>query len=143
MQRRSFMKKSVAAAIIAATPLALTGLVNAAGGVGGTNAEAGTGTGTTDWFTNETTDIQTTISADDVCLTNGIERKFTYSGKLVCATMMTCGAHWEKKEYRSPMRECIVNGIDQCPGFPERIELSGQGAADFGNRVVCNPTYLS
>lgn len=32
MQRRNFVKKSVAAAIVAATPLALTGLVEAAGG---------------------------------------------------------------------------------------------------------------
>lgn len=32
MKRRNFVKKSVAAAIVAATPLALTGLVQAAGG---------------------------------------------------------------------------------------------------------------
>ena len=48
------MKKSVAAAIIAATPLALTGLVNAAGGGGGTNTQTGTGTDTTGWFGSTT-----------------------------------------------------------------------------------------
>lgn len=46
MQRRNFVKKSVAAAIVAATPLALTGLVRADGG-GGTGS---TSTDSTDWW---------------------------------------------------------------------------------------------
>jgi hypothetical protein len=54
MQRRNFVKKSVAAAIVAATPLALTGLVRADGG-GGTGS---TSTDTTDWW--ETTEATET-----------------------------------------------------------------------------------
>jgi hypothetical protein len=69
MKRRSFMKKSTAAAIIAVTPMALTGLVNAEGGGGDTtNTETtsftdttGPNTGTTEFFTTtETTDFTAT-----------------------------------------------------------------------------------
>lgn len=61
MQRRNFVKKSVAAAIVAATPLALTGLVRAEGG--GTNSTA---TGTTDWWgtTSSTEETSEYISTD-------------------------------------------------------------------------------
>lgn len=59
MQRRNFVKKSVAAAIVAATPLALTGLVRAQGG-----ATGATSTDTTDWWntTDSTEGWDTTVS---------------------------------------------------------------------------------
>ena len=70
MKRRSFVKKSVAAAIVAATPLALTGLVNAAGGGGGGGGGTDSGsetdtTGvfdTTGWF-DTTVNEETTAAA--------------------------------------------------------------------------------
>lgn len=54
MQRRIFVKKSVAAAFM--TPLALTGLINAAGAT-----ETGETTETT-WFTTEGTTSITTVA---------------------------------------------------------------------------------
>ena len=83
MQRRSFMKKSVAAAIVAATPLALTGLVNAAGGGGGTE----TGTDTTGFFDStvmETTIVQTIETA--VC--TGFQKRYDVSADV-------CWQRWE------------------------------------------------
>ena len=161
MKRRSFVKKSVAAVIVTATPLALTGLVNAAGGGSGssnptTTTEPGTTTeGTTGWWTTTeeatttegttdffTTSEGTTVDADHKCVVNGNERKFSHNGNSVCATMMTCGSAWHQptqKKYRSPMRNCVIHGIDTCSGFPDRIALSGQDATDFANRVECSP----
>ena len=51
MKRRNFVKQSVAGAIVAATPLTLTGLVRADGG-GGLST---TSTDTTDWWNTPTT----------------------------------------------------------------------------------------
>ena len=60
MKRRSFIKKSIAAAIIAATPMALTGLVNAEG--------SGEGSGTdTGYFFTSTTSVEYTNSSETQC----------------------------------------------------------------------------
>jgi hypothetical protein len=56
MKRRSFMKKSVAAAIIAASPIALTGLVNAEGG-GGPASQDSTGDFTGATYFSTSTEI--------------------------------------------------------------------------------------
>lgn len=53
MKRRSFVKKSVAAAIVAATPMALTGLVNAEGG--GYGSDGGSDTTSPFTFADATT----------------------------------------------------------------------------------------
>ena len=53
MKRRSFVQKSVASAIVAATPMALTGLVRADGIWG--SSFTGTGSEST-WFSNDATD---------------------------------------------------------------------------------------
>ena len=76
MKRRYFMKKSVAAAIVAATPLALTGLVNAAGGGGGTNTETGTGTepDTTGWFDTTIQDTATSTDLIGNCSLTGVHK---------------------------------------------------------------------
>jgi hypothetical protein len=58
MKRRNFVKQSIAGAIIAATPLALTGLVRAEGG-GGTGS---TSTDSTDWWDTTSTTEETSSS---------------------------------------------------------------------------------
>lgn len=65
MKRRSFVKKSFASAIVAATPLALTGLVNAAGGGSGTQSETTSSpSSTTGWFgTTYNPDVTSTVPA--------------------------------------------------------------------------------
>jgi hypothetical protein len=71
MKRRSFMKKSVAAAIIAASPIALTGLVNAEGG------GEGSGTDTT-WFTTAENTLTTIIPDLDACDADMEMRRWIY-----------------------------------------------------------------
>jgi len=69
MKRRNFVKQSIAGAIIAATPLALTGLVRAegGGGTGSTSTDWWDSTGTNDWWdsTGDTTPNEDYTTSDD------------------------------------------------------------------------------
>lgn len=134
MKRRTFVKRSVAATLL--TPLAFSGLINAAGAV------EGGGTGTT-WFSTEGT---TTVGADDMCVHQGVTPNKWQNGQgaWVCAVRASCGSNWNNpKGYRSPAKACVVNGVDQCvnanPDLPESYHIiTGQEAVAFGNRVECD-----
>ena len=132
MKRRNFVKQSIAGAIVAATPLALTGLVRAEGG-GGTGS---TSTDSTDWWgdttstTNDFTDStdwsnttteETTIStsSDKLCEINFkqeyLDVKTNAQGAMVsavcwypvsgCDNPSTCGE-------TSIQRTCNINPTD-------------------------------
>jgi hypothetical protein len=109
MKRRSFVKKSVAAAIVAATPMAFTGLVNAQGGYGtGTDSDSDSNPSTeTTW--NEHGDIcSNTEMSDPAGMTNIESNKHDSSGKdiqcvqyLTCKNGKKCTKTWECNEWHA------------------------------------------
>ncbi len=96
MKRRNFVKQSIAGAIIAATPLALTGLVRAEGG-GGTGS---TSTDSMDWW--DTTG--TTNDSTDETGTTEFQSSDLYVEEDPC--------QFAKQTYSShTVHEIIVNGV--------------------------------
>jgi hypothetical protein len=159
MKRRNFVKQSIAGAIVAATPLALTGLVRADGGGGNTTTtnESTDFGNSTDWWGNsestvpwestvmwESTTIDTTVIACDkdgaaivmwgTYLLNG---ETTPRSGWMCANYVNCSGHTPSRQ-RTPFTPCDDNPHDntvtKCPGL---TELTGQDAVDFKNLPVC------
>ena len=146
MKRRSFVKQSVSAAVL--TPLAFSGLINAAGATeGGTDNT--TVPETTDWFTSDpgSTGIEYTseVHPDHQCRHQGVTpKKWQKNGVWYCAVPALCGTDWnDPKGYRSPKTPCVVGGVDQCyidPNSnrpPDYHELSGPDADNFDARIEC------
>lgn len=131
MQRRNFVKKSIAAAIVAATPLALTGLVKADGG-GGTGS---TSTDSTDWWdttgtTNDSTDESSTTESWTT------EMETTASGPCTIGSSIKykylSGTTWycfKKYTNAADGRECfwddhICQALEGCSGVPKGTKPS-------------------
>ena len=157
MKRRNFVKKSIAAAIVAATPLALTGLVKADGG-GGTGS---TSTDSTDWWettgtTNDSTDesstteswttaMETTVAGcqkveGSIRLSAAYSLKGkTYTG-MMCASYVNCPGQTPSLQ-RTELVPCDDNPndgvVNDCAGV---TLLTGQDAVTFKNLPVC-PEY--
>lgn len=141
MKRRSFIKKSTAAAIVAVTPMALTGLVNAEGGGGNTtNTETTwftdttdtTGTQTTEFFT-ETTMVSTYEDAE--C--SGFEMRYD-AGANNCWSRWSCRFADGTEEIRYGVNEpcptieevfnnpSLLSQLQRCMGFdPELMPSMG------------------
>jgi hypothetical protein len=144
MKRRNFVKQSIAGAIIAATPLALTGLVRAegGGGTGSTSTDStdwwvttGTtddSTNSTDWWSTTTSTEETTSTSSDsaMCKINFkqeyVDVKTNLQGAMVsavcwypvsgCDNPSTCGE-------TSIQRTCNINSLDdelvECLNLPQ------------------------
>ena len=129
MKRRNFVKKSIASAIVAATPMALTGLVQAAGGSGmptstnstdwwGTTISTDNSTNSTDWWSSSTDN--TSDTQEQNCKANldqeYLDSKLNLQGELVsavcwfpvsgCENSSTCGE-------TSMQRTCKLDVIDE------------------------------
>jgi hypothetical protein len=116
MKRRSFIKKSVAAAIIAATPMALTGIVNAEGSGGGT----GSGGDTTGFFddTAMTTSAETTISSPACSYSNWETKWYEKDGKCY-KTQIIDSCDGMAGNWRTTGVECISSCTDGNPPMQE------------------------
>lgn len=113
--RRSFIKKSTAAALVAANVTVFSGLINASEGGGGT----GTGTGgTTGWFTTGSGTGGTTGSV--ACATQTVIGKQKYwgdDGDLWCADVVKCytssGALQGTYRWDISAEKCIASDLGQ------------------------------
>ncbi len=126
MKRRTFVKKSVAASIL--TPLALTGLINAAGatetGGGGTTGTGGTEYTTVPetWFTTEgTTETLTTIPGMCLAVSGPYVDVNVGGHQNVCWWKMeACGGSAGNTYAYKPCPDATVdwNGYLQCMSNP-------------------------
>ena len=130
------MKHSVAASIIAASPLALSGLVNAAGegGTGGT--ETGTTEPNTTWFTtlpdSTTESTESTESTVSDCIIGGystyrisVKKKRPTTGEIYwewwCIKVLKCFVNNTWVEHRAPDGKLFL-GSESCSDIPGTCE---------------------
>lgn len=157
MQRRNFVKKSVAAAIVAATPLALTGFVRAegGGGTGSTSTDAidwwdttGTTTDSTDessttdsWATTmETTVAGCTKVEGSIRLSTSYELNGSQYTGMMCASYVHCPGQTPTLQ-RTKLIACDDNPNDGVVNVCDGVTLlTGQDAVIFKNLAVC-PNY--
>ena len=138
MKRRTFMKKSTAAAIIAATPMALTGLVNAEGG-GGTGSDSsatwwpGSGGTTEQETTYFTTLPQTTPFPYEgpTCTPTDMQeyQSLDDTGNQICWRLGQ--GHDPNRSYGEQNFECAF-GVDPCPQIH-----SGSTSAEIARAQQC------
>jgi hypothetical protein len=131
MKRRNFVKQSIAGAIIAATPLALTGLVRAEGGGG----SGSTSTDTTDWWDTTGTTEESSTTTDQT--TTEIET--TAPPALECSYMsfidqviengVSTLKKWKWKD---------ANGVWSCLYRGTCVDSNGQTISVYQDLGSCN-----
>ena len=125
MKRRNFVKKSIAAAIVAATPLALTGLVEAAGGGHPSTTQPNTTQPETTQTTEQVT-IQECISAEYI----RVKYQNPDSNKWYCEDATKCTDGIYRKSSAPSPTECTAQNTNNC-------NVQSVDMDDFINADVC------